>query len=215
MALDKRLLDLCETDPGSGFLRFYCWTEPTISLGYLEPGDVIDEAKAAKDGIAVVRRPTGGRAVLHGDDLSYAVVLPKPEGASLTEIYRAISEILAEGLADLGIGVDIERGKVGKSTLRLKPCFASVSRYEIIHRGRKVVGSAQRVGDRAILQHGSIPLGRMYLGIVDYMRGGVDPERARREMERVTACINDIAGRSVGASEVADALAKACRRRLL
>ena len=169
MEMDRNLLAACEAKPEYGFLRFYTWAGPTLSMGRLEPEDAVDRAAAERDGVPIVKRPTGGRVVLHGDDLTYTVVIPKPAGAGLQETYNLISEILVDGLSSMGAVLDIERGKTGRSGMVQRPCFASVSRYEVTHAGRKVVGSAQRVGERAVLQHGSIPLGHGYLRVVDFM----------------------------------------------
>ena len=97
-----------------------------------------------------------------------------------------VAQIL-EGARLLGLDLDLERGTLGKSGARDKPCFASVSRHEISYCGRKVVGSAQRIGEGAMLQHGSIPADRSYLRIVDYMRfsGAGGAGRARERLGHV------------------------------
>jgi lipoate-protein ligase A len=220
MALDRHLLDLGEAAPGTGYLRFYGWSRPAISLGHSEPLENIDQAKLLEDGVELVRRPTGGRAVLHWDDLTYAVVLPADSGKDLSELYKLISWCIIDGARSMGLDLDLERGTVGKSGARQKPCFASVSRYEISYRGRKVVGSAQRIGERAMLQHGSIPVNRNYLRIVDYMKAGGagsgEPgrERLRRELRASTACLEDAAGRPLDPLEIKAALAQGFSARL-
>jgi lipoate-protein ligase A len=210
MALDGHLLSLGENEVGEGFLRFYTWTRPTLSLGHLEPADVVDSDRARLDGVDIVRRPTGGRVVMHGDDLTYAIVLPVRSGKNLSSVYREISDSIVEGIGRTGVKLDLERGTPGKSDVRQKPCFASVSRYEITYRGRKVVGSAQRIGRSAVLQHGSIPLGRGYLKVADYMSL---PEAERKKLMRVlsasTTCLNDIAGRTLLPIELSEALTTA------
>lgn len=231
MAVDRYLLDLGEAAaaaagpvpdavPREGYLRFYDWTRPTISLGYSEPLENIDTGAALRDGLEIVRRPTGGRAVLHWGDLTYAVVLPARTGKDLSELYKLISECIIEGARLVGLDLDLERGALGKSGARDKPCFASVSRHEISYRGRKVVGSAQRIGEGAMLQHGSIPVDRSYLRIVDYMRfrGAVDMGRARerlgRELEASTACLEDASGGPLDPAELRAALARGFQARL-
>jgi lipoate-protein ligase A len=207
MEIDRRLLDLCEQMPDSVFLRFYSWTGPTLSLGHLESTDTVDRVAAERDGVTLVRRPTGGRMVLHGDDLTYTVVMPKPDAAGLQETYGFISEILVGGLATLGVRLEIERGRPGRSHAIQKPCFASVSRYEVTYHGRKVIGSAQRVGDRALLQHGSIPLGPGYLDVVRYMAiPEADRARLLAELEAHTSSLSDALGRRISPEEVAAAL---------
>ena len=213
MDLDTGLLAACEARPEYGFLRFYTWTSPTLSMGRLEPEDAVDRAAAERDRVEIVRRPTGGRMVLHGDDLTYTVVVARPEDAGLQKTYNRFSEILVDGLSSLGALLDIERGKTGRGRMVQRPCFASVSRYEVTCKGRKLVGSAQRIGERAVLQHGSIPVGRGYLDVVDYMNVSSDAkERLRSEMEAGTSCLEEVLGRPVEAGQVADALSEAFRR---
>jgi len=233
MALDRYLLDLGEAeaeaaggapDAGGpareGYLRFYDWKRPTISLGHCEPAEHIDRDKALEDGLEIVRRPTGGRAVLHWGDLTYAVVLPARTGKDLSELYKLIAECIIEGARMTGLDLDLERGTLGKSGARDKPCFASVSRHEISYRGRKVVGSAQRIGEGAMLQHGSIPVDRSYLRIVDYMKfGGTGDkrrarERMRRELEASTACLEDASGGPLDPAAMRAALAQGFQARL-
>ncbi len=214
MDLDRKLLAACEANPEYGFLRFYTWTRPTLSMGRLEPEDAVDKAATERDGVVIVKRPTGGRVVLHGDDLTYTVVVPRPVRSGLQETYNLISEILVDGLSSMGAVLDIERGKTGRSRMVQRPCFASVSRYEVTHAGRKVVGSAQRVGERAVLQHGSIPLGHGYLRVVDYMNVSPgDRERLRDEIEAATSCLEAVLGRRVEPRRVAGILTEAFRQR--
>jgi lipoate-protein ligase A len=207
MALDLHLFTLCDSRAECGFLRFYTWSGPTLSLGYFEDAGVIDMARVLEDGVRVVRRPTGGRAVLHGDDLTYAVVTSREAGRSLLETYRMISECIVSGLARLGIDAGLERSTAGKSDVRRKPCFVSTSRYEILHQGRKVAGSAQKAGSTAVLQHGSIPLGRGYLRVADYMACD-DRERANllADIDNATCCISDLLGSCPSPEDVAGAL---------
>jgi lipoate-protein ligase A len=209
MALDLRLYTICMKGSGCGFLRFYTWSGPTLSLGRFEDAGVIDMAGALEDGIQVVRRPTGGRVVLHGDDLTYAVVVPREAGQSPLEAYRIISECIVRGISRLGIEVRLERSTAGKSDVARKPCFVSASRYEILHEGRKVAGSAQKTGSTAVLQHGSIPLGRGYLRVVDYMAADCgDRTRLRSDIDAASTCIYDLLGSYPAPAEVASALAR-------
>jgi lipoate-protein ligase A len=112
----------------------------------------------------------------------------------------------------LGIDLDVARGRPGRVRADLKPCFASTSRHEITAGGRKVVGSAQRIGKGALLQHGSIPLERDYLRVVEFMRLDQGARRRlARELENTTACLSDLAGRPVPPAEAAAALEEAFR----
>lgn len=208
MEVDTHLFNICEEDPGRCFLRFYGWRTWCISMGRFEPEGAIDIPKALDDGVEVVRRPTGGRAVMHGDDLTYAVVVPIG-GRRPDQIYHQICNCLIEGLKALGIDASFERGHSGLG-LRMKlPCFASTSRYEITWKGKKLIGSAQRIGRKALLQHGSIPIGKGYLNILDYVRcQDKDLAALRQVMLQRTCCLEDIIGRRADAGFVADRLAK-------
>jgi lipoate-protein ligase A len=208
MAADLHLFHLCEAGCDHGFLRFYTWNRPTLSLGFFESRDVIDRARAEMDGVGMVRRPTGGRVVLHGDDLTYAIVIPKAPGAGLTAAYRMISECLVGGLSLLGVSLEFRRGVAGKTQSRNKPCFISASRYEITCGGRKLVGSAQKLGANSILQHGSIPLGPGYLDVTQYMScREAERARLRRDTGAATCCLHQILPSRPDARTVARALA--------
>lgn len=165
MAVDEALLRR-----GRGFaLRFYRWRPAAISVGYHQRwGHSHDVDRAAGLGLSVVRRPTGGRAVLHDDELTYCLTgpsdHPRLEGGVLAA-YRALATGLAAGLRRLGVPVEVERsgGREGSGVRQEQSidaaCFAVRSRYELVARGRKLLGSAQRRRHGRLLQHGSLLLG--------------------------------------------------------
>lgn len=160
MAVDEALLD----DPEGGWtLRLYRWERPTISLGYAQPyARGVDTAVARRLGIPVVRRPTGGRAVLHADEITYALTGPvdrSPLSGSVSHSYRCIAAGLQAGLRRLGADLQIERSGPTPRPESKGPCFSARTRYELSARGRKVVGSAQRRRDGRLLQHGAVLLG--------------------------------------------------------
>jgi lipoate-protein ligase A len=216
MALDFHLFSLCEKGEAGPFLRFYTWQPPALSLGFHEPAGIIDAACLVENGIDVIRRPTGGRVVLHKNDLTYAVVLPAgaggPAAGGIAETYRLISECIVDGLRMLG-GLSIERGKPHAGPAGARPCFASTSRYEVTHEGRKVVGSAQRIGRRSLLQHGSIPVGRDYLEVARYLKG-VDGAALQARLEATTTCLEEVAGKSVDICEITQSLTASFARGL-
>jgi lipoate-protein ligase A len=167
MGIDEALLASCERNEGLfPSIRFYRWEIPTLSFGYNQRySSAVDEVYCRESGINIVRRPTGGRAVLHDVEVTYSVVGRTDDprlGNSVLATYRLISLALARGFARLGIKAELvaphkaspaARGSIGAS-----PCFFSPSRYELVVSGKKVVGSAQKRGRGAFLQHGSIPL---------------------------------------------------------
>ncbi|MBO8160907.1 MAG: lipoate--protein ligase family protein [Thermosipho sp. (in: Bacteria)] len=140
------------------FLRFYTWKVPTLSLGVHQKPKNINFKFLKEIGYECVRRPTGGRAVLHFKELTYSIVIPKWHEffkLSVLDFYKEISKIIVEGLNSLGFPVSLtERGKKGNTLA----CFDAPSWYEITLKDRKVVGSAQMRTKDFVLQHGSIIL---------------------------------------------------------
>jgi len=205
MAVDARLMELCENDCRTAFLRFYTWRPAALSLGYLESESTIDAARAAQCGVEVVRRPTGGRVVLHDQDLTYTVAVPR-EGSS-EALYIRISECILAGLSSLGASVQLAEGSPSRPASPGRPCFLSAARHEIVSSGRKIVGSAQRIGRRAALQHGTIPIGKGYLRVVEFLAcADSEKEEMRARMVSRTTCLAEVLGSSVDASKVAAAL---------
>ncbi len=159
MAVDEALLRL----PESGWtLRLYGWKSPTVSLGYGQPlARGVDEARARELGVGVVRRLTGGRAVLHDAEITYAIAAPADEGAlagGISLSYRRIAQGLQAGLASLGVDAHVERTGAASAPSSKGPCFSARTRYELSAGGRKLAGSAQRRADGRLLQHGSLLL---------------------------------------------------------
>ncbi|MFS8491783.1 MULTISPECIES: biotin/lipoate A/B protein ligase family protein [Limnochorda] len=164
MAVDEALLRTVGQGRARPTLRFYRWQPPALSVGRFQSlgGQVRLEILQA-EGIGLVRRPTGGRAVLHGDEVTYAVILPEAVGLprSVTAAYRILSRGLAEGLRLLGITPEFLQptakpasSGAGASSL----CFEAPSWYELAAQGKKLVGSAQLRRFGGLLQHGSLPL---------------------------------------------------------
>ena len=156
MARDHALLDLADRE-GIGFLRLYGWRPHCLSFGRHEPAlRRYDRARIEALGLDVVRRPTGGRAVWHARELTYAVAAPA--SGSLRESYYAIHGLLAAALRALGFDAALAPAPAQAAPLGRGACFAEAVGGEVLVNGRKAVGSAQvRLGG-ALLQHGSILL---------------------------------------------------------
>lgn len=167
MALDEALLTWHSEGKIPPTIRFYGWDPPTLSIGYFQTVEKeinIDAVKSS--GLGFVRRPTGGRAVLHDQELTYSVIVSEnhPEmPKSVTEAYRVISEGILEGFKQLGLHAyfaiptssnEMDQLKNPRSSV----CFDAPSWYELVVEGRKVAGSAQTRQKGVILQHGSILL---------------------------------------------------------
>ena len=197
MAVDQALLE----DAGRSaraYLRLYRWNPSCLSFGRNEPALTrYDRAEIERRGIAVVRRPTGGRAVWHDGEVTYAVAAPVALFGSLADSYRLIHERIAQALRTLGVaGVVAPQGR--PAAIGAGACFASAVGGEVMVGEKKVVGSAQiREGD-AFLQHGSILLDGTQELVRSVTRGAAP---AGGE-----ASLRTLAGRVVSFSEVADAI---------
>ncbi len=160
MAIDEALLVHCR-ETGRPVIRFYGWDPPTLSLGFFQKATrEVDPDRCREEGIDLVRRPTGGRAVLHDRELTYSVIIPEDHPLmprTVTESYRRISMALLAGFHKLGIPATLS----GETTIRTADfrsaaCFEAPSSYEVVVDGKKIVGSAQVRRDGMILQHGAI-----------------------------------------------------------
>lgn len=158
MGVDEALARLCRDQ---AVLRFYSWHPSALSIGYFQRAGEIDLAACRKSSICLVRRPTGGRAVLHLHDLTYSLVLPLRlpwRELTVAESYRRINACLQRGLELLGVPasmtIDLAHAPYPPSPL----CFSTAVRHEVLVGGKKVIGSAQRRFPAALLQQGTILL---------------------------------------------------------
>jgi lipoate-protein ligase A len=159
MALDEALAESVAAG-GAPVLRFYRWSPPCLSLGRNQPAaGRYDAGEIARRGWDVVRRPTGGRAVLHHRELTYSVAVPDTLLGPPREAYTAVNRALVAGLRRLGVDAAVQ-GATGRRAPvpSLAPCFAEPVEGEVVAGGRKLVGSAQRRMGGVLLQHGSLPL---------------------------------------------------------
>jgi len=177
MALDVELARQAAEGGNGSTVRVYGWNPPAISLGWNQSWDEIRMDKVEAAGIDVVRRPTGGRGILHENELTYSVIM-HADGANIPSVYNRISLALVEGLRMLGVDALLERSQPHFPTLYRKAesaaCFVSSARNEITVGGKKLVGSAQRrfaaaAGGEVVLQHGSILLGPEHKRLVEFL----------------------------------------------
>lgn len=156
MAFDEALLRRASATNEAVF-RVYGWAEPTLSLGRNQPArGAYDEEAIAAQGIGVVRRLTGGRAVLHHREVTYSVTAPEALGDTLRDGYARINAILLDGLRALGVPAALATPAGRAPIPSTAPCFEQPTEGELVLDGRKLVGSAQLREDGAVLQHGSI-----------------------------------------------------------
>lgn len=167
MALDEALLDWNSEGIIPPTIRFYGWNPATLSVGYFQKAEKeIDLEAVEKYGLGFVRRPTGGRGVLHDQELTYSVIVSEEHPdmpKTVTEAYRVISEGVLQGFRELGLDAyfavpKTEEERQGLKNPRSAVCFDAPSWYELVVEGRKVAGSAQTRQKGVILQHGSILL---------------------------------------------------------
>lgn len=159
MAVDAELLDAVAAGTSRPTLRFYGWSPPCLSLGYFQPEELVDREACRRYRVDVVRRPTGGRAILHDRELTYSVSLPLSvlgEEQGVIASYRRLSLALVDGLRAAGYPVQAQPEAVDHRADSSPACFDRPAQHEILLLGRKVVGSAQVRRGGALLQHGSI-----------------------------------------------------------
>ncbi|MDE2902709.1 MAG: biotin/lipoate A/B protein ligase family protein [Chloroflexota bacterium] len=173
MAVDEALLR-CMAPDGAAVLRLYGFAPACVSLGRFQTvGDLADDVARIRDGVDVVRRPTGGRAVLHDDEVTYAVVLGRHHVQPFTKraAYRTSAALLLRLLGALGVRGAVHPGDRTAPAADADPdCYHATGEYEITAGAKKLVGSAQITTRDAALQHGSIPLSTSYSRIARYLR---------------------------------------------
>lgn len=160
-------------------------------------------------------RPSGGRAVLHGDDVTYAVVLPgdgNVGGGGVAQTYRRVAAVLTSALGDLGVETDLADTRAVGGPGAVLPCFTSAARDEILHKGRKLVGSAQRRTRTAVLQHGAILAGGSQGDLASLIAGDGSEDEVQDYLAGRTVTLEEILGRRVCFDEVAHALSAAVER---
>ncbi len=216
MAIDEAMLLATQEQRIPPTLRVYAWQPACLSIGAFQSvGSDIDIAACADHGIDWVRRPTGGRAILHDREVTYSVVAPQNNervAGDVMESYRRISQGLLAGLRLLRVNAVLAPSAISPAPAgAAKPaaCFAAPSQHEIMVGGRKIVGSAQRRQGAAILQHGSILLDLDVALLMSLLRFPSDDERervaARVRDESVT--LNGLLGRTLTYGAVAGTLA--------
>jgi lipoate-protein ligase A len=205
MAVDEAILETVDREAGAPTLRLYGWQPACLSLGYAQPIAEVSQAALQAHGWQLVRRPTGGRAILHIDELTYSVIAPDDDprlAGGLLESYRRLSQAILNALHRLGIPAEasgqpeaLPENTTSSQTPPSKGpvCFEVPSNYEITVSHKKIVGSAQARRKRGVLQHGSFPL---YGDLTRITQVLVFPDEIRRQkaarrlLERATTAEN-------------------------
>ncbi|MBL8099666.1 MAG: lipoate--protein ligase family protein [Anaerolineales bacterium] len=162
MAVDEAILEQIYRGESKPTLRLYSWNPPCLSLGHAQPFKDVDVERLKSNGWEVVRRLTGGRAILHTDELTYSVTGSEHEeilSGGVLESYNRLSKALLYAVQSLSLPVKVQEEKHTTASQNLNPvCFEVPSSYEITVNGKKLIGSAQARKKEGVLQHGSLPL---------------------------------------------------------
>ena len=203
MAIDQAMLE--RAGAGERWLRLYTWAPHCLSFGRHEPAlRRYDRAKIGRLGLDVVRRPTGGRAVWHAEELTYSLAVPNGALGGLRQAYEEIHRLLLAALRMLGARVEMAPAR-RTAGIDAGSCFASPAGGEIVIGGRKVVGSAQVREGSGLLQHGSILLSGLQTAVSNVTLDGGPPD--------LSVPLAEVIGRSADIREVAEAVAGAAADR--
>jgi lipoate-protein ligase A len=193
---------------GETVFSIYSWSRPTLSFGRNQPATgLYDLGKIRAAGIDVVRRPTGGRAILHHREITYSVTAPVKDAPPLRETYSRINRILQTGLSRLGVMVEAASPAERAAAPSVRPCFETPGEGELVAHGSKLVGSAQWRDDGALLQHGSILVNDDQSQLTIFAAGAQEDGA----LIPAPATLHALLGRSPEADEVADAMFDAVR----
>lgn len=213
MAVDQAIMEAVGKGEVPPTLRFYAWSPACLSLGYNQKSGDVDRMRLKQFGWDLVRRATGGKAILHTDELTYSVALPQDADlviGGIVESYQRLSRALLAGLTQLGIQVESKpkvrgRGSVGPV------CFEVPSDYEITVGGRKLVGSAQVRRGNAVLQHGTLPLVGNVARICDALAFDDEAARdaAKTQVHERAITVEEAFGQAVDWETAADLMATA------
>ena len=219
MAVDEAMLEHIGRRESLPTLRLYAWEPACLSLGYAQPYADVDEARIKERGWEVVRRPTGGRAILHTDELTYSITAPLDEpsvAGSILESYNRLALALVSAVRSIGLSVEMKEGPGGHHGTTNPVCFEVPSAYEITVAGKKLIGSAQARRKEGVLQHGSLPLTGDLARITEALVFASESDRqeaAHRLLGRA-ATVESVLGRTVSWSEAAQAFIKAFEEKL-
>jgi lipoate-protein ligase A len=221
MAVDEAILEAAGRGEVLPTLRLYSWSPPCLSLGYAQTINDLDSSRLHARSWELVRRPTGGKAILHTDELTYAVIAPNSEprlAGSVLESYQRLSKALLHALDLLGIPATADEKVPGNSNHQDNNpvCFEIPSNYEITFQGRKLIGSAQARRKGGVLQHGSLPLFGDLSRIVQVLHyeSETDRQAATKRLLARAATVESILGHPVTWESARDALVLAFEQTL-
>jgi lipoate-protein ligase A len=222
MAVDEAILEGVQAGRGAASLptlRLYAWEPACLSLGHAQPFADVDSPRLKERGWEVVRRATGGRAILHIDELTYSITGSAEEpvlAGGVLESYNRIAQALLLAVKDLGLPVEMKEHAGDNPTNTNPVCFEVPSTYEITVNGRKLIGSAQARKKEGVLQHGSLPLTgdlRRICQALAFENEAARENAARRLLRRATT-VESALGRTVTWEMAAEAFIHAFESQL-
>jgi lipoate-protein ligase A len=220
MAIDEAILESVVAGRAGPTLRFYAWAPPCVSIGFGQSISDVDRAACQERGWDVIRRPSGGKAILHVDELTYSVCAPLDEPRVAGGIVESYGRLVAGLLAGLrGLGLEPAEAKpeyAPEQEAEGPVCFDGPARYEVTVAGRKLVGSAQARPKGGVLQHGTMPLTGDITRIIDgLVWNGPEARRSARErLRRRALTLQDALGQGVSFEEAVRAMIKGFRAAL-
>jgi lipoate-protein ligase A len=220
MAIDEAVLESVVAGRAGPTLRFYAWHPPCVSIGFGQPISDVDRAACLARGWDVIRRQSGGKAILHVDELTYSVCAPPDEprvAGGIVESYGRLVTGLLAGLRGLGLEPAEAKPEYAPEQEAEGPvCFDGPARYEITVAGRKLVGSAQARPKGGILQHGTMPLTGDITRIIDGLvwNGPAAARSARERLSRRALTLQEALGRAVTFEQAVEAMTNGFRTAL-
>lgn len=211
MELDLALAQNCPSE--NGYFRVYRWKPYCISLGANQKLEDVNTDLASQNKIDIVKRPTGGRAILHAEELTYSVVVPLSIGLKPKEIYEKISDILIKAIINydnrLSGMFELENKQPDFRNLLKENsgmlCFASTAKSEVKHQGKKIIGSAQRKIKNVVLQHGSILIGNYHRRLPEFINSSYDEKTLLiKEMNKKTIELETILSEKIDYDKLRD-----------
>ncbi|MFN7209629.1 MAG: biotin/lipoate A/B protein ligase family protein [Aggregatilineales bacterium] len=218
MARDEAILRAVARGDQPPTLRLYAWRVPTLSLGYAQPSADADLSRLRERGWGLVRRPSGGRAILHADEITYSVTFPESHPLAqggVIESYRRLSAALIAALRSLAPAMPIEADqRHARAAAPNAICFEVPSDYEITARGKKLIGSAQMRKYGGVLQHGALPLGGDVAAICEALAFSDENarQRAKQRVRERAITLSEAAGAPIAWETAAEALCEGFRR---
>jgi len=212
MAVDESILETVAKKEKPPTLRLYSWNPYCVSLGHAQSVADVNLQALKEKGWGLVRRPTGGKAILHADEITYAIIAPEDElrvSGTVLESYQRLSKALLAALIILGIQADSKPKESANRRSSINPiCFESPSDYEITFSGKKIIGSAQARRLQGVLQHGSIPLFGDIARIARILNytSLADQKEAEKNLRLKAGTLKDITHKKISWRDISEAL---------